>query len=362
MTIDSMTNDFITKSIKTPETIKLTQYSHGAGCGCKIAPKVLDEILKNNLSLPDNKNLLVGNSSKDDAAVYDLGNGMALISTTDFFMPIVDDPFEFGRIASANAISDIYAMGGKPILAISILGWPINIISAEVAHKVIEGSRSICTEAGIPLAGGHSIDSPEPIFGLAVNGLVSTNAVKQNNTAREGNVLFLTKALGVGILTTAEKKGILKDEHKGLAATQMMKLNKIGAALGEIMSVSAMTDVTGFGLLGHLTEMCEGSGLSAVINFEDVPLIIDDLKNYIDQKCVPGGTNRNWDSYGDKIANISEYQKSILADPQTSGGLLIAVKENSVEKVKQILSEQGIEFIKPIGRFIRLEEKSIMIN
>jgi selenide,water dikinase len=352
MTIDLMTND----------VIKLTQYSHGAGCGCKIAPKVLEDILSTNLSLPDNKNLLVGNSSKDDAAVYDLGNGMALISTTDFFMPIVDDPFEFGRIASANAISDVYAMGGKPIVAIAILGWPINVLPPAIAQKVIEGSKSICAEAGIPLAGGHSIDSVEPIFGLAVNGLVGINNLKKNNTAKEGDVIFLTKPLGVGILTTAEKKGILKGEHKGIAAKQMMQLNKTGEILGSIKGVNAMTDVTGFGLLGHLVEMAEGSGLSAVIDFEKVPLIIDDLKNYIDQKCVPGGTTRNWDSYGDKIANISDNQKTILADPQTSGGLLIAVEEASVEKVKQILSKEGIEFIKPIGRFIKSEEKIIMVN
>jgi len=346
----------------TNDVIKLTQYSHGAGCGCKIAPKVLEDILSTNLSLPDNKNLLVGNSSKDDAAVYDLGNGMALISTTDFFMPIVDDPFEFGRIASANAISDVYAMGGKPIVAIAILGWPINVLPPAIAQKVIEGSKSICAEAGIPLAGGHSIDSVEPIFGLAVNGLVGINNLKKNNTAKEGDVIFLTKPLGVGILTTAEKKGILKGEHKGIAAKQMMQLNKTGEILGSIKGVNAMTDVTGFGLLGHLVEMAEGSGLSAVIDFEKVPLIIDDLKNYIDQKCVPGGTDRNWDSYGDKIANISDYQKTILADPQTSGGLLIAVEEASVEKVKQILSKEGIEFIKPIGRFIKSEEKIIMVN
>lgn len=346
----------------TNDVIKLTQYSHGAGCGCKIAPKVLEDILSTNLSLPDNKNLLVGNSSKDDAAVYDLGNGMALISTTDFFMPIVDDPFEFGRIASANAISDVYAMGGKPIVAIAILGWPINVLPPAIAQKVIEGSKSICAEAGIPLAGGHSIDSVEPIFGLAVNGLVGINNLKKNNTAKEGDVIFLTKPLGVGILTTAEKKGILKGEHKGIAAKQMMQLNKTGEILGSIKGVNAMTDVTGFGLLGHLVEMAEGSGLSAVIDFEKVPLIIDDLKNYIDQKCVPGGTTRNWDSYGDKIANISDYQKTILADPQTSGGLLIAVEEASVEKVKQILSKEGIEFIKPVGRFIKSEEKIIMVN
>lgn len=343
--------------------IKLTQYSHGAGCGCKIAPKILDEILSSNFAMPDNDKLIVGNHSKDDAAVYDLDNGTALISTTDFFMPIVDDPFEFGRIASANAISDIYAMGGKPILAIAILGWPINILPPAVAQKVIEGSRSICKEAGIPLAGGHSIDSPEPIFGLAVNGLVSIQNIKQNNQAKDGNVLFLTKPLGVGILTTAEKKGILKEEHIGIAAKQMMQLNKIGEVLGKVKGVTAMTDVTGFGLLGHLVEMAEGSGLSAVINFEKVPVIINNIKEYVDQKCVPGGTNRNWDSYGEKIAALTDYQKVLLADPQTSGGLLVAVDKNAIEEVKNILVKHDLEkFCTPIGKMIAATNKKIEIN
>ena len=352
----------ISQDVNKEASIKLTKYSHGAGCGCKISPLILDKILSGNLTVPDNKKLIVGNHTKDDAAVYDLDNGTALISTTDFFMPIVDDPFEFGRIAAANAISDVYAMGGKPILAIAILGWPVNIIPPEIAQKVIEGSRSICIEAGISLAGGHSIDTPEPIFGLAVNGFVKVKNIKQNNTAREGDLLFLTKPLGVGILTTAEKKGLLLQEHIGLASKQMMQLNDAGELLGKIDGVHAMTDVTGFGLLGHLAEMAEGSGVSAVIDFENVPLIIDDLKNYVDQKCVPGGTNRNWDSYGDKIGDINDYQKTILADPQTSGGLLIAVEENSLEKVKKILSEQRIEFIKPIGRFIKKQEKIILVN
>jgi selenide,water dikinase len=352
----------ITTESITNDTIKLTQYSHGAGCGCKISPSVLDEILKSNLALPDNKNLLVGNSSKDDAAVYDLENGMALISTTDFFMPIVDDPFEFGRIASANAISDVYAMGGRPIVAIAILGWPINILPPAVAQKIIEGSRSICLEAGIPLAGGHSIDSPEPIFGLAVSGLVAKENIKQNDLAKEGDYIFLTKPLGVGILTTAEKKGILKEEHKGLAAKQMMQLNKAGEILGGVKGVNAMTDVTGFGLLGHLVEMAEGSGLSAVIDFKNIPLIIDDIKNYVDQKSIPGGTNRNWDSYGDKIGNINEYQKAILADPQTSGGLLIAVQPSAVNEVKQILKENHLEiFSTPIGKFTFSSQKIIIV-
>lgn len=343
--------------------IKLTQYSHGAGCGCKISPLVLEKILSSNLAVPDNKKLIVGNHTKDDAAVYDMGNGAALISTTDFFMPIVDDPFEFGCIASANAISDVYAMGGKPILAIAILGWPVNIIAPEVAQKVIEGARSICMEAGISLAGGHSIDSPEPIFGLAVNGLVDVKNIKQNNTAREGDLLFLTKPLGVGILTTAEKKVMLAKEHFGLASKQMMQLNSVGELLGEIEGVHAMTDVTGFGLLGHLVEMAEGSNLSAGIYFDKIPVIIDDIERYVDKKCIPGGTNRNWDSCGEKITAITDFQKSILADPQTSGGLLMAVDPKAVAEVQKIIIEKGlVKFTNPIGMMIRKEEKVIYVK
>lgn len=347
------------------EEIKLTQYSHGAGCGCKISPKILDEILHTSFSMPDNDRLIVGNHSKDDAAAYDLKNGTALISTTDFFMPIVDDPYNFGRIASANAISDVYAMGGNPIMAIAILGWPINIIPPKVATRVIEGSKSICMEAGIPLAGGHSIDSPEPIFGLAVNGLVDIKNLKQNNTAKEGDLLLLTKAIGVGVLTTAEKKGILKEEHRTLAANQMMKLNKVGAMLSKIDGVHAMTDVTGFGLFGHLIEMAEGSGLSAIVDFSSVPLISKDLIEYVNQGSVPGGTNRNWDSYGHKVFieknETASLYKNILADPQTSGGLLISVDKNSYEQVVSILKESGLEdFSNPIGEIT--EKKSFAVS
>lgn len=328
------------------DDIKLTQYSHGAGCGCKISPKILDEILHSSFSMPDNDKLLVGNHSKDDAAVYDLGNGTALISTTDFFMPIVDDPFNFGRIASANAISDVYAMGGTPILAIAIFGWPINIIPPKVARRVIEGSKSICKEAGIPLAGGHSIDSPEPIFGLAVNGLVDIKNLKQNNTAKAGDLLLLTKKIGVGILTTAEKKGLLKEMHKTVAAEQMMKLNSVGAKVGQLESVHAMTDVTGFGLLGHLIEMAEGSGLTAELNFSEVPLITSDLETYVSAGSVPGGTNRNFDSYGHKVLftepSSVHLQKSILSDPQTSGGLLISVSKEGYADVCKVLLSSGL--------------------
>jgi selenide,water dikinase len=352
------------KTFETP--IKLTQYSHGAGCGCKISPKVLDEILQSNFAMPDNDRLIVGNHSKDDAAVYDLGTGQALISTTDFFMPIVDDPFEFGRIASANAISDVYAMGGRPILAIAILGWPITTLSSSIARRVIEGSRSICFEAGIPLAGGHSIDSPEPIFGLAVNGLVSLDAIKQNNSAKVGDHLLLTKPIGVGILTTAEKKGILQPSHSRLAPDQMMKLNKVGEALGKVKTVNAMTDVTGFGLLGHLVELADGSGVSAEVELNRVPLICDGLDEYISQKSVPGGTHRNWDSYGHRIdfknANLETRGRILLADPQTSGGLLISVAPEGMQEAREVLAEAGLTaFLEPIGRILPKEAYAVTI-
>lgn len=330
--------------------IKLTQYSHGAGCGCKIAPAILDTILHTSKTFTKDKNLLVGNSTRDDAAVYDLGNGTALISTTDFFMPIVDSPFDFGRIASANAISDVYAMGGKPILAIAILGWPIDKLAPEVAQQVLEGSRSICEEAGITLAGGHSIDSPEPIFGLAVNGIVDIKNLKENATATAGCKLYITKSIGVGILSTSQKKGILKPEHEHIAPNSMTQLNKIGEKVSSFEYVKAMTDVTGFGLLGHLVEMCEGSNLQAVIEFNNVPLL-PHIDEYLDQKAIPGGTNRNWTSYGSKIGTLPERQKYILADPQTSGGLLIAVEENHTTEFEKFLRENGIanENCKSIG-------------
>lgn len=322
--------------------IKLTQYSHGAGCGCKISPAVLDKILHSSTTYVPDARLLVGNDTRDDAAVYDMGTGQALISTTDFFMPIVDDPFDFGRIASANAISDVYAMGGKPLLAIAILGWPIDKLAPEVAQKVLEGSRAICAEAGISLAGGHSIDCPEPVFGLAVNGVVNLNHLKKNSSAAAGNHLYLTKKIGVGILTTAQKKGLLREEDKWIARDSMVQLNKAGELFGALDYVKAMTDVTGFGLLGHLTEMCEGSGLQAVLDFDKVPRI-SEIDSYIEQKCIPGGTNRNWASYGHKIGTISDYQKNILADPQTSGGLLVAVDANHVEEFETLLKSIHVD-------------------
>jgi selenide,water dikinase len=349
-----------------PETIKLTQYSHGGGCGCKIAPGVLEEILHSQYAFPDNKNLLVGNHSKDDAAVYDLGNGTAVISTTDFFMPIVNDPFDFGKIASANAISDVYAMGGKPIMAIAILGWPINKLPAALAQQVLEGSRSVCAEAGIPLAGGHSIDAPEPIFGLAVTGMVDVENLKQNNTAKAGDLLFITKRIGVGIVSTAQKRELITDEHFEALCKQLTQLNSIGEKLGKIKGIHAMTDITGFGLLGHLTEMAEGSGVTAEIFYDQIP-IIDGAKDYLAKKVIPGATNRNWNSISNRAAFCSKIDQreaiNLLADPQTNGGLLIAAAESAVEEVEALLTQNGYgAFSKPIGRMVENEAAKVLVK
>ena len=343
--------------------IRLTQYSHGAGCGCKISPAILDKILHSNLQLSTDPRLLVGNDKRDDAAVWDLGDGNALISTTDFFMPIVDDPFDFGRIASANAISDIYAMGGRPVLAIAILGWPVDRLPPEAAQKVLEGARTICAEAGIALAGGHSIDCPEPVFGLAVNGLVATKQIKRNSTATEGCLLYLTKPLGVGILSTAQKKGLLAEEDPAIALHSMVTLNKLGETLGKLDTVKAMTDVTGFGLLGHLSEMCEGSGLSAIIDPAKIPAILS-IQQYLEKGCIPGGTTRNWASYGHKVSLSNDHQKFLLADPQTSGGLLVAVTPEGAPELEQLLARHGLppENCRPFGRLTPQQEILITVT
>jgi selenide,water dikinase len=340
------------------EQIKLTQYSHGAGCGCKISPAILDSILHSDSRISSFPALLVGNESKDDAAVFDLGDGTCIVSTTDFFMPIVDDPFTFGSIASVNAISDVYAMGGQPLMAIAILGWPINKISPAVAKEVLEGSRAVCNQAGIPLAGGHSIDCPEPVFGLAVTGKVQKKNVKRNDSAKSGSLLYLTKPLGVGIITTAQKKGIVKESHLKIAIDTMLMLNKAGAEFGNLTYVSALTDVTGFGLLGHLSEVCEGSGLSAKIDFEKIPKF-DFLDSYIQQNSMPGGTIRNWDSYGSKISGVSDDQKAVLADPQTSGGLLVAVDASKATEFETLVKAYGMA-LKPFGRLI--DKTAVLIS
>jgi selenide, water dikinase len=331
------------------DQIKLTSFSHGAGCGCKIAPSILEKILstgkKNGVS--NDPNLLVGNSTKDDAAVYDLGDGQAIVTTTDFFMPIVDDPFDFGKIAAVNALSDVYAMGGKPLVAIAILGWPVDKIGPEIAGEVLDGARAACREAGIQLAGGHSIDTAEPIFGLAVTGQVSIKHLKKNSSAKEGSSLYLTKPLGVGIIATAQKRGIVSADDMQLAVDSMTTLNKAGALFGELDYVNAMTDVTGFGLLGHLVEMCEGSGVSAEIEKSCVP-ILPNIQSYLDQNAIPGGTRRNWQSYGHHIAGVTENDSFILADPQTSGGLLVSVDSEHESDFENICLGIGLE-LHPIG-------------
>lgn len=330
--------------------IKLTQYSHGAGCGCKIAPGVLEEILKTTSAPFHDPNLLVGNETRDDAAVYDLGNGSSVVSTTDFFMPIVDDPFEFGQIAATNAISDIYAMGGTPLMAIAIFGWPIKTLSAEVAAQVIEGGRHACKLAGIALAGGHSIDAPEPIFGLAVTGQVENSHVKRNSHATANCDLFLTKPLGIGILTTAEKNKVLKKEHSRIAIETMLQLNKPGAEFAKLPYVKAMTDVTGFGLMGHLAEICEGSNLQATVNYDAVPKL-PEVENYISLGCSPGGAQRNFDSYGHHLSDMSDLQKKILCDPQTSGGLLVAIEKDHSADFKIVAKKYDLE-LKSLGELI----------
>lgn len=333
------------------EMPRLTQYSHGAGCGCKIAPDVLATILGSHaVDAGAFEQLLVGNSSHDDAAAIDLGDGRAILSTTDFFMPIVDDPFDFGRVAATNAISDIYAMGGRPLAAVAILGWPISTLAAEVASSVVAGGRHVCTELGFPLAGGHSIDCPEPIFGLAVTGEVTLEHLKRNSTGRPGDQLYLTKPLGIGILTTAEKQGRLADAHSGVATELMCRSNKIGAELAQMPGVNAMTDITGFGLAGHLREMCEGSGVSAELDAKAIPRI-DGIDRYIEQGCLPGGTERNFRACEAAITEVTAAERAILCDPQTSGGLLIAVAPDATDRVEKLLQDSGLP-ARAIGRLV----------
>ncbi|WP_028116014.1 selenide, water dikinase SelD [Ferrimonas senticii] len=340
-------------------TVKLTEYSHGAGCGCKISPKVLDSILQSNLPEFHDEQLIVGNASRDDAAVYALNDEIGIISTTDFFMPIVDDPFTFGRIAATNAISDIYAMGGTPMMAIAIFGWPINKLSPEVGQQVIEGGRAACRDAGIMLAGGHSIDSPEPIFGLAVTGQVLLKQLKRNDQAKVGDTLYLTKPIGIGILTTAQKQKKLLDEHSQIAVEAMCQLNKVGAELAKIDGVNAITDVTGFGLAGHLIEVCQGADLTAELDFDAIPML-PQVANYLAQGCIPGGCNRNFDSYGHNLPELSADQRAILCDPQTSGGLLIAVADDAKAELEATLAANGIA-IHAIGKLVTAEDKRVRL-
>lgn len=346
------------------EKIRLSQFSKGGGCGCKIAPAVLQQIIGTD-SQPLFDSLLVGNEKSDDAAVYALNSETNIISTADFFLPIVDDPFHFGQIAAANAISDVYAMGGTPLMAIALLGWPVDKLPVGEAKKVLEGGRSVCKEAGIPLAGGHTIDSADPIFGLSVTGTVSTTHLKTNSGAREGDLLFLTKPLGTGIMATALKRGLLAKEHYRSLLAQLTSLNKIGAALGSMDGVHALTDVTGFGLLGHLIEICEGSGMGATLYYNRVKKI-DGLDAYLQQRTIPDATFRNWNSYSAKVGfekgvNVME-AFNLLPDPQTNGGLLVAVAPEAVEEVAALFRENGLEdFTQPVGACTERVEKVVMV-
>jgi selenide,water dikinase len=340
--------------------IRLTEYSHGAGCGCKIAPGVLTRILGQVGPQSPDPRLLVGYLTRDDAAVYQINEHEAIVSTTDFFMPIVDDPVDFGAIAAVNAISDVYAMGGRPVIALSILGWPVDRLDPAIAGLVVEGARQSCERAGVALAGGHSIDAPEPIFGLAVTGLVDPRRVRSNDRGRAGDELFLTKPLGVGILTTAGKRGLLEAPDRQLALDLMLQLNDLGAALGDIGEVGAVTDVTGFGLLGHLLEMTEASHLAAELDYRRVPKI-PSLSGYLESRAVPGGTDRNFRSYGHQVSGLSEEQRAVLCDPQTSGGLLISVAPEGRGRFLEIAGSKGLD-LEPFGHLTNWTEGSPRIR
>ena len=321
-------------------TIRLTQFSEGSGCGCKIAPAVLDSILANRKSvdLVDTQ-LLVGNSSKDDAAVYQVSETIAMINTVDFFTPIVDDAYDFGRIAAANALSDVYAMGGKPLFANAILSWPVEKIDALLAGEVLEGGREMCHQAGIPLAGGHSIAAKDPIFGLSVNGIIHPNNIKTNKGAQEGDLIYITKPLGIGVLATALKRDKIKQEDYANMILYATQINSIGNDFGLLDYVHAMTDVTGFGLLGHLVEMAEGAGISTVIQGSSLPLI-EGVQDYISQFVFPDNTYRNWNAYSSKSEGIVGMELVKFCDPQTNGGLMVAVDPKSQMSFESFLEKQ----------------------
>ena len=339
------------------ETVRLTQYSKSAGCGCKIAPAVLQQILKTDISF-NCKELLVGYNTNDDAAVYDLGNENCLISTTDFFMPIVDDAFDFGRVAAANAMSDVYAMGGNPIMAIAILGWPTEKLSTELAQKVLDGARQQCKLAGIPLAGGHSIESTEPIFGLSVNGMVQKNNLKLNNTVNENDLIYLSKPIGTGVYSTAQKRGVLKKEDYSVLLNTMTELNSIGSELGKLSYVSAMTDVTGFGLLGHLLEMLADKKVSASIEKKNIP-IFENLTFYLKQFIFPDNTTRNFNAFESRTSGMIDLDFMKYCDPQTSGGLLFTVSAKHQNEFEKLMSEKKY-FAKKIGEIVSEKETKVI--
>jgi selenide,water dikinase len=331
--------------------IKLTSFSHGGGCGCKIAPGVLAEILKQSTGFPVPKELMVGIETADDAAVYKLNEEQALIATTDFFMPIVDDPHDFGRIAATNAISDVYAMGGTPIMALALVGMPINKLPLEIIGRILKGGESICAEAGIPIAGGHTIDSVEPIYGLVVLGLVHPSRVKRNADARAGDKLILGKPLGVGVLSAALKKDALDAAGYASMIESTTKLNKPGTALSGLAGVHGLTDVTGFGLLGHLLELARGAGLTARLEMARIPLLPGVLQ-LAENGFVTGASGRNWAGYGEQVTlapHITAAQQMLLTDPQTSGGLLVSCAPEAVDAVLEVFRKDGFEHASVIG-------------
>jgi selenide,water dikinase len=331
---------------------RLTSLSHGGGCGCKIAPGVLAQLLKGSPSTRHYADLLVGTDTSDDAAVYRLNEELAVVATTDFFMPIVDDPFDFGRIAATNALSDIYAMGARPVMALAIVGMPVKVLSQQTIRNILRGGEAVCAGAGIPIAGGHSIDSVEPIYGLAVTGVIDPKRVKRNSSARSGDLLILSKPLGVGIFSAALKKGQLNEAGYRALIDITTQLNLPGMELASLAGVHAMTDVTGFGLLGHLLEMCRGSGLAAEISAAHLPLL-PGLTELTRAGAVTGASARNWQSYGDDVLlapHIDSALQTILTDPQTSGGLLIACDPNELPSVRQIFARLGVAAPATIGR------------
>jgi selenide, water dikinase len=350
-------------TIPNETPIKLTSFSHGGGCGCKIAPGILSEILKNSHGFPVPKELMVGIETADDAAVYKLNDEQALIATTDFFMPIVDDPYDFGRIAATNAISDVYAMGGTPIMALALVGMPINKLPIDVIGKIIKGGESICAEAGIPIAGGHTIDSVEPIYGLVVLGLVHPSKVKRNADAKAGDRLILGKPLGVGILSAALKKDMLDADGYAAMIANTTKLNKPGKALSDLPGVHALTDVTGFGLLGHLLELSRGAELEATLHMAQIPLL-PQVQQLAESGCITGASGRNWAGYGHDVQladAITPVQQMLLTDPQTSGGLLVSCAAESVDQVLALFKREGFEHAAVIGE-MRAGPAKVIVN
>lgn len=338
---------------------KLTEFSKGSGCGCKLAPAQLQEVLsfvKNDKQWP---NLLVGNGNMDDAAVMEVGD-QAIISTTDFFMPIVDDARDFGAIAAVNAMNDVYAMGGKPVMALAILGWPIEQLGAQLAGEVVDGAREICEQLGVPLAGGHSIDSKEPIFGLAVTGVAPKDAILTNSGAREGDLIYMTKPLGVGIIATAQKRKVAEAQHVAYIIDLMKKPNAVGTKLSDVKGVHAVTDITGFGLAGHLLEMSKASGVQAQVEFNNVPTLPEEmLAPYLDQFIMPDNTMRNFSAYSTECSQMSARQLQIMCDPQTSGGLLISVDASSKKSFEEFCTGENQEFWK-IGEFKAKSEGPVL--